>query len=100
VDWLIIKFNKGDFLQTEVKKWFREKEYGFLENGRGPDIKVRKADLVNCQFLKIGATVEFECHMDKQGLTAKRVKLLNQHKFKNSRNRNPGGKKSPFGVMT
>lgn len=92
--------NKGDFLQTVVKKWFREKDYGFLENGQGPDIKVSKADLVNCQFLKIGATVEFECHPDNQGLMAKKVKLLSQKKFKNSRNRNPGGKKSPFGVMT
>ncbi len=87
-------------MQTVVKKWFREKDYGFLDNGHGPDIKVDKADLVNCQFLKIGATVEFECHMDNQGLMAKRVKLVNQKKFKNPRNRNPGGKKSPFGVMT
>ncbi len=87
-------------MQTVVKKWFREKDYGFLDNGHGPDIKVDKADLVNCQFLKIGATVEFECHIDSQGLMAKRVKLVNQKKFKNPRNRNPGGKKSPFGVMT
>jgi hypothetical protein len=61
---------------------------------------VRKADLVNCQFLKIGATLEFECHIEKQGLTAKRVKLLGQNKLKNLKNRNPGGNKSPFGVMT
>ena len=39
---------------------------------------VRKADLVNCQFLKVGATVEFECHPDKQGLIAKKVKLSHQ----------------------
>jgi cold shock CspA family protein len=89
------------FLQTVVKKWFRDKDSGFLENGSGPDIMVRKADLVNCKFLKIGATVEFECHIDKQGLTAKRVKLLGQNKFKNPKNnRNPGGKKFAFGVMT
>ncbi len=88
------------FLQTVVKKWFRDKDSGFLENGSGPDIMVRKADLVNCKFLKIGATVEFECHIDEQVLTAKRVKLLVQNKFKNPKNRNPGGKKFPFGVMT
>ena len=65
-------------LQTVVKKWFRDKESGFLENGDGPDIKVRKADLVNCAFLKVGATVEFECYADKRGLIAKKVKLSNQ----------------------
>jgi cold shock CspA family protein len=62
-------------LQTVVKKWFRDKESGFLENGGGPDIMVRKADLVNCAFLKVGATVEFECYSDKRGLIAKKVKL-------------------------
>ena len=87
-------------MQTVVKKWFRDNDYGFLENGSGPDVKVHKGDLVNCQFLKIGATVEFECHIDKQGLTAKKVKILGQNKFKNPKNRTPGGKKSPFGVMT
>ena len=87
-------------MQTVVKKWFRDKDSGFLENGSGPDIMVCKADLVNCKFLKIDATVEFECHIDKQELTAKRVKLLDQNKFKNPKNRNPGGKKFPFGVMT
>jgi cold shock CspA family protein len=65
-------------LQTIVKKWFREKESGFLDNGGGADIMVHKADLVNCQFLKVGATVEFECHSDKRGLIAKKVKLSNQ----------------------
>jgi CspA family cold shock protein len=65
-------------LQTVVKKWFQDKESGFLDNGGGPDIMVRKADLVNCVFLKIGATVEFECHPDKRGLIAKKVKLSNQ----------------------
>ena len=93
-------FNKGDFMQTVVKNWFRNKDSGFLDNGNGPDIMVRKSDIVNCQFLKIGAAVEFECHIDKQGLTAKRVKLLRQNKFKNPTKRNPGDKKFPFGVMT
>lgn len=87
-------------MQTVVKKWFRDKDSGFLENGKGPDISVQKADLVNCKFLKIGATVEFECHIDKQELIAKKVKLLGQNRFKNPKNRGPGGKKSPFGVMT
>ncbi|OEU82316.1 MAG: hypothetical protein BA873_08175 [Desulfobulbaceae bacterium C00003063] len=87
-------------MQTVVKKWFRDKASGLLENGGGPDIIVRKTDLVNCQFLKVGATVQFECHLDKQGLVAKRVKLLGQNKVNNPKNKNCGVKKSPFGVMT
>ncbi len=87
-------------MQTVVKKWFRDKASGLLENGGGPDIIVRKTDLVNCQFLKVGATVQFECHLDKQGLVAKRVKLLGQNKVNNPKNKNSGVKKSPFGVMT
>ena len=84
-------------MQTLVKKWFREKESGFLDNGGGADIMVHKADLVNCQFLKVGATVEFECHSDKQGLIAKKVKLSNQKRAQHS-NR----VKKPYrpGVMT
>ena len=65
-------------MQTVVKKWFRDKESGFLDNGDGPDIMVRKSDLVNCAFLKVGVTVEFECYADKRGLIAKKVKLSNQ----------------------
>ena len=84
-------------MQTVVKKWFQDKESGFLDNGGGADIIVRKADLVNCQFLKVGATVEFECHSDKRGLIAKKVKLSNQK-------RSPQGNraKKPYrpGVMT
>ena len=87
-------------MQTVVKKWFRDKNSGFLENGKGPEIKVRKADLVNCQFLKIGAAVEFECHIDEQGLTAKKVRLLKKNKVKGPKNKNQGNKKFPFGVMT
>jgi len=87
-------------LQTLVKKWFRDKDSGLLENGGGPDISVRKADLVNCQFLKVGAEVEFECHPGKQGLTAKKVKLLGHKKQNNPQNRNKGAKKFPYGVMT
>ena len=88
-------------LQTIVKKWFRDKNSGFLDNGNGPDIKVDKADLVNCEFLKVGASVEFECHADKRGLIAKKVKLLKQNKS-NSQNFKGKGKTKEFrpGVMT
>jgi cold shock CspA family protein len=84
-------------LQTVVKKWFRDKESGFLDNGGGPDIMVRKADLVNCAFLKVGATVEFECYADKRGLIAKKVKLSKQKPSQQGRRDN-----KPFrpGVMT
>ncbi|PCJ42805.1 MAG: hypothetical protein COA71_04705 [SAR86 cluster bacterium] len=84
-------------MQTVVKKWFQDKQSGFLDNGGGADIMVRKADLVNCQFLKVGATVEFECHSDKRGLIAKKVKLSNQKKVQHI-NR----EKKPYrpGVMT
>ncbi len=88
-------------LQTTVKKWFRDKNSGFLDNGNGPDIMVTKADLVNCDFLKVGVMVEFECHPDKRGLVAKKVKLLPQKKSNgqnNKRKRSP--KEFRPGVMT
>lgn len=87
-------------MQTSVKKWFRDKESGLLDNGGGPDILVRKADLVGCQFLKVGANVEFECHRDKQGLIAKEVKLLRQKNLKGQKSRNQSTKEFRFGVMT
>ena len=87
-------------MQTIVKKWFRDKDFGFLDNGGGPDIKVRKADLVNCKFLKVGVTVEYECHPDKQGLIAKKVKLSHQKKLKGQHNGNQGIKEFRPGVMT
>lgn len=87
-------------MQTIVKKWFRDKDSGFLDNGGGPDIMVRKADLVNCQFLKVGASVEFECHPDKQGLIARKVKLSNQKKPSGQQNRNRSPKEFRPGVMT
>jgi len=87
-------------LQTLVKKWFRDKESGFLDNGGGPDILVRKADLVGCQFLKVGVSVEFECHQDKQGLIAKKVKLSGQKNSKGHKNGNQNTKEFRFGVMT
>jgi cold shock CspA family protein len=87
-------------LQTVVRKWFRDKASGLLENGSGPNIIVRKIDLINCQFLKVGATVQFECHLDKQGLIAKKVKLLGQNKSNKPKNKKRDVKKFPFGVMT
>ena len=91
---------RGGVLHTIVKKWFRDKDSGFLDNGGGPDIMVRKADLVNCKFLKVGVTVEFECHLDKQGLIAKKVKLSHQKQLKNRHNGNQGVKEFRPGVMT
>jgi cold shock CspA family protein len=97
---IIFRSYKGDFLQTVVKKWFRDKDTGILDNGGGPDIMVSKADLVGCQFLKVGVSVEFECHHEKQGLIAKMVRLSGQKTPKGQNN----GKQSPnnfrFGVMT
>lgn len=87
-------------MQTIVKKWFRDKDSGFLDNGSGPGILVRKADLVNCRFLKAGATVEFECHTDKQGLIAKNVMLSHQKKVNNQNNKKRRDKEFRFGVMT
>lgn len=87
-------------MQTVVKKWFRDKDSGFLDNRGGPDILVRKADLVDCQFLKVGVTVEFECHMEKQGLVAKKVRLSNQKNSDGQKNGNRGTKEFRFGVMT
>lgn len=78
-------------MQTVVKKWLRDKDFGFLENGNGPDIIVRKGDLVNCKFLKSGAVVEFECHQDQRGLKAKNVRLRRQE--------NSNDNQWKFGVM-
>jgi len=88
-------------LQTIVKKWLRDKNTGFLDNANGPDIKVDKTNLVNCEFLKVGASVEFECHADERGLVAKKVKLLRQHKS-NNQNYKGKGRVKEFrpGVMT
>ncbi len=87
-------------MQTVVKKWFRDKDSGVLDNGGGPDIMVRKADLVNCQFLKVGVIVEFECYPDKRGLIAKKVKIM--HKNKSGGQHNGKRETKPFrpGVMT
>lgn len=87
-------------LQSTVKKWFRDKDNGFLDNGSGPDIRVSKSDLVNCQFLKVGTTVEFECHADTQGLVARKVKLVQQNKTGGRHNGNNNAKPFRPGVMT
>lgn len=87
-------------MQTVVKKWFREKDFGFLDNGNGPGIIVRKSDLIGCQFLKSGATVEFECHPDKQGLIAKKVQLVHISKINGHNSGNRGIKEFRPGVMT
>jgi len=88
-------------MQATVKKWFRDKEYGFLDNGSGPDIQVHKSELIGCHYLKVGASVEFECHMDMNNLYAKKVKLVTQKHRKNKKmSGNRNYKKSPFGVMT
>ena len=85
-------------MQTTVKKWFRDKNIGFLDNGKAADIMVSKADLIGCKFLKVGATVQFECHVGKKGLVAKNVKLLKGNK---SAHEKKGNKKEfRFGVMT
>lgn len=92
---------RGEKLQAVVKKWFREKEYGFLDNGSGPDIMIRKSDLVGCQFLKTGTSVEFECHPDKGGLMAKNVRLIRQKPGGQGANgsRNKSNKAPFIGVM-
>ena len=89
-------------MQTLVKKWFQDKEYGFLENGTGPDIMVRKAELIKCSYLKVRSIVEFECHIDGQGLIAKKVSLLpTKSKTQNNhQNKQRGSRTHPFGVMT
>ncbi len=87
-------------MQTVVKKWFRDTDTGFLENNGGPEIKVCKADLVGCQFLKVGVTVEFECHIEKQALVAKKVRLAKQKDSDGKKGSSKNSKPFRFGVMT
>jgi len=89
-------------MQAVVKKWFKEKEYGFLDNGTGPDIMIRKSDLIRCQYLKVGTTVEFECHPDKEGLMAKNVSLVRQKAGGQGHNgnRNKSNRPKFIGVMS
>ena len=89
-------------MQTQVKKWFQDKEYGFLENGTGADIMVRKTELIKCSYLKVSSIVEFECHIEDQRLIAKKVSLV--PKKRNIQNKQVikqrGSRTHPFGVMT
>lgn len=89
-------------MQAVVKKWLKDKEYGFLDNGSGPDILIRKSDLVRCQYLKAGTTVEFECHPVKEGLIAKKVTLVRENNGGRGSNgsRNKSGGAKFIGVMT
>jgi len=74
-------------MQTTVKRWFTDKGYGFLHNGGdAPDIMVHANELKNCQYLRPGRTVEFECHTNSKGLVAKNVRLVqDQPKAHNQR---------------
>lgn len=74
-------------MQTTVKRWFTDKGYGFLHNGGdAPDIMVHANELKNCQYLRPGRTVEFECHTNSKGLVAKNVRLVqDQPKAPNQR---------------
>ena len=87
-------------MQTTVKKWIKDKKFGFLDNGGGSDIMVRQADLIKCQYLKVGALVEFECHADKKGLVAKKVKLCNQNNKAGQHKNNAQTREPYIGVMT
>ena len=62
-------------LQSVVKKWFKDKNFGFIENGSGPDIYVNSKSLQNCKYLKVGASVEFTVHIEQNKLVAKQVRL-------------------------
>ena len=87
-------------MQTIVKKWFRDKDSGFLDNGSGPDITVHKDDLIDCLYLKVGASVDFECHVNEQGLIAKKVQPSNHKKISGQNNKKNNTKAFYFGVMT
>ncbi len=83
-----------------MKKWLKDKCFGFLDNGSGPDIMVRQADLIKCQYLKVGALVEFECHPDKKGLVAKKVKIANSSNNTGRHKNNHSVQEPYYGVMT
>ena len=89
-------------MQTRVKKWFKDKEYGYLDNGSGQDIMVKKSELIKCSYLKVNSMVEFECHIEEQALIAKKVNLLAKKRKPQNRQTNQqyGSRNHPFGVMT
>ncbi len=63
-------------MKSVVKKFFRDKGYGFIKNGEGQDIYVNANDLTNCKFLRPGVEVEFECQISSNKLVAKSVSLV------------------------
>lgn len=65
-------------MKTTVKCWFADKGYGFLNNGGefSKDIMVHVSELKNCEYLKPGRTVEFDCDFNQKGLVAKNVHLV------------------------
>lgn len=81
-------------MQGKIKKWFKDREYGFIENGSSPDIIVRKESLVKKHPIKPGSLVSFEVTIENNKLLAKKVSLVhhnNQTKKKHTHsNNNPG----------
>lgn len=67
-------------MRTTVKKWFSDKGYGFLNNGSeaSQDILVHASELKNCEFLKVGRIVEFDCDFNEKGLIARNVHLVHE----------------------
>ena len=67
-------------MKSTVKKYFRDKGYGFIKNGNGRDVYVNQNELNNCKFLRPGVEVEFECHIVSNKLVAKQVRLIHSNK--------------------
>jgi CspA family cold shock protein len=67
-------------VRTTVKKWFSDKGFGFLHNGSegSLDILVSAAELKNCEYLKPGRIVEFDCGFNDKGLIARNVYLVHE----------------------
>lgn len=61
-----------------MKAWYSDKGYGFLINGSpgSRDILVHSSELKNCEFLKAGREVDFDCDCNEKGLIAKNVFLV------------------------
>ena len=61
-----------------MKAWYSDKGYGFLINGSpgSKDILVHSSELKNCEFLKAGREVDFDCDCNEKGLVAKNVFLV------------------------
>ncbi|ACE84768.1 cold-shock protein [Cellvibrio japonicus] len=76
-------------MKTTVKCWFADKGYGFLNNGGefSKDIMVHVSELKNCEYLKPGRTVEFDCDFNQKGLIAKNVHLVYEEQSQPSHTR-------------